>query len=119
MGRKRTQAPLTTTDVARLLNIAPSSVSRLMGDGLAGCIWEWGSGRGKQNLFSAIHVERWMHARRCVARHGYCDACTGLIVGFTIVGEHLASARHGLAVTCDGARGCTRTYGKGCRRDEL
>jgi hypothetical protein len=84
---------VTRREVADLLDRHPDSVTRLLPEGLAGAVLQWG-GRGKEMAFSRSEVLRWVGARAC-SRNGCLD-CYDVLYDMLAVGEHLTQAEHGL-----------------------
>lgn len=82
--------------VADLLNVHPDSVSRLLHEGLASAVLEWG-GHSKTMAFSRPLFERWQFLRACPARRRqqHCSVCWHAAEDIQALAEHLLEARHG------------------------
>jgi hypothetical protein len=81
--------------VAERLRVHQDTVTRLLPDGLAAAVLEWG-GRGKAMAFDSLLVDRWDHARNCRRRDGRkCSTCCTVTEDCQITGEHLIAEQHG------------------------
>lgn len=93
---------LTRREVARVLGVHQDSVSRLLGEGLAGAVLKWG-GQGRNMVFSRALVLRWLYARDCRrgASGGRCWLCRSVLEDCQVVGEHLQASHHGVFERCE------------------
>ena len=81
--------------LAKLLRLHPDSVTRLLSDGLAVAVIEWG-GRGKEMVFDRALALRFWNASTCRAWSGRpCWYCRSTIEDCRNTGEHLKADRHG------------------------
>jgi hypothetical protein len=80
---------------ASILGVHPDSITRLLRDGLASAVLQWG-GHGKEMSFSRPLVLRWAGARHCP-----CARCRMVLEDCQVAGEHLITHRHGALEPCD------------------
>jgi hypothetical protein len=93
-------ALISRRDVAKLAGLHQDSISRLLVDGLAGAVIEWG-GHGREMRFSKQLVGHWLKARACRRRgERGCRECLLKLENFEASGEHLLDVRHGAHESC-------------------
>ena len=116
--RLRKEDQISRRELAHLLGVHPDSVSRMLPDGLAVAVVEWG-GRGKETLFDQPLALRFWNAKTCpIARSGgYCYFCRSALEDCKNVGEHLIEARHAYG-GCSECR-CTHEVTAPCRGVDL
>ena len=86
---------LTRRQLAGMLNLHPDSATRMLHEGLAAAVVEWG-GRGKEMIFSRRLAMRFVNARDCRRDGGRrCRKCRYAMEDIMAVAEHLLEERHG------------------------
>ena len=93
-NRAKKADELTRREVAKILDRHPDSVSRLLHEGLACAVLQWG-GRGKEMRFSRKQLERWRRARACRDTGRWCKACNEVLYDTEAIAEHLLETKHG------------------------
>lgn len=107
---------VTRTALARRWRRHRDSLSRLLAEGLATAVVEWG-GRGKEMSFSLWMAVRFHLAWTCrrrdpcdpaVSEAQWCEACYDVVQDAANTAEHLMIAKHSVFVDCGQERdGCT------------